>query len=193
MDLSLLLLAAVAVAVATALALWARRWSPRMNVSRAALAADRLDGDSRLVKAVARQVVPVRLIGVGGARHRQDLTLISEQPDLDIGGVRARDLAPLVGVTAYLLYHPVYAQIWLRTGWRSVRRVVALARTELYRDYEFLMHDPDGIGVADGRHRDSAGTVHIRVSPRLGLYLKALVRPDPPRLGPGSTNPHGFA
>ena len=169
-----------------------RRWGPCMQVSRATLRRDGLDGNARLVRSVARRVYPVRLVGIGGPAHRLDLTLIDENPQLDVCGVPARQLTPLVGRETYLVYHPVWAEIWLRTGMWSVRRVVALPREELLKEFDFIMHDPDGLGAEHKRYSKSVGTIQITVTARLHLYLEVLVKPLPARPGPGSSG-RGFA
>ncbi|CAL9471088.1 hypothetical protein [Streptomyces sp. enrichment culture] len=164
-----------------------RRWGPRAQVCRATLRDVGLDERAALVRGLARHVHPVRLVGIGGPAHRLDLSLIEEKPHLDVCGVPAAELAPLVGGRAYLVDHPVLAAIWLRTGMRSVRRVVALPRQELLRDFDLILHDPDGVGAEEERFRGSMGTVEISVTEQLHLYLELLVKPAVPLPGPSSS------
>ncbi|MCF2435066.1 hypothetical protein LV779_12470 [Streptomyces thinghirensis] len=81
---------------------------------------------------MARRVYPVRLVGIGGPAHRLDLTLIDDNPQLDVCGVPARQLTPLVGRETYLVYHPVWAEIWLRTGMWSVPPCGSLCHGKSY-------------------------------------------------------------
>ncbi|MFI0348914.1 hypothetical protein [Actinomadura sp. 9N407] len=168
----------------------ARRWTPRLLVGRASLKNDGLGSRVRLIPTAARLVLPVHLAGVGGAGQRFDLSLIDVRPDTDLCGIRAGELSELRDRNLFMVLHPVYLELWLRSG-RSYRRAAALPWTELHR-VRFIAHDPDGIGVVDDRYRGSVGTLQASVSEGLHLYLLVRVKPAPALLGPGSTSPNGF-
>ena len=163
----------------------------RLLVIRAALREDGLGWRIPLIWRAARLVLPVRLTGIGGPSHRLDLSLIDHQPDLDLAGVSAGDLAPLKNANAYLVKHPAFLQLWVRSG-RSYHHVAAFAWADLH-DVNFIEHDPDKLGTNDGSFRGSVGTLQISISPRLRLYLLVRIKPDPAILGPGSSHPDGFS
>lgn len=188
-----LIAAALAGVVVVVVTVRQRRLVSRVMVAHASMAKDEIGWDYRLTRHVSRRILPVRLVGVGGAARRLDTGLIHEQPDLDIGGRPARALTPLVGQTAYLLVHPVWIEIWVRDGPFSARRVVALERLRLHKDYEFMLNDPDGIGADDARYQHSIGTVRISVTERLYLFFNVLIKPRAPHLGPSSTNDRGVS
>lgn len=162
----------------------ARRWVARLLVMHATL---KRDGLGRRLMLVVRTVVcayPVRLTGVGGPTHRLDLSVIDERPGLDLGGVRAGDLAPLKDTDAFLVAHPVFLQLWVRSG-LSYRLVAEYAREDLH-EITFIEHDPDGLGISEAPFRGSVGTVEVFVTPELRLYLLVRIKPDPPALGPSA-------
>jgi hypothetical protein len=155
-----------------------------MLVARASLRNDGLRRHGRLVSKVARFVYPVRLVGVGGAAQRFDLSLIEQEPEWVVGDVRLRELGALRGTRSYLLVHPAYLEFWRRSG-LAFRRVAALPREDLH-DVRFIEHDPDGIGATDDHHRGAVGTLEVYVTGRRRLYFLVLVKPDPRTPGPAS-------
>jgi hypothetical protein len=167
---------------------WIARSATRWRISHAALTRDGRGRNLRLIRAMARDsVYPVRLTGVGGAAQRFDMSLIDEQPDLDLGGVPARTLSELKNRNSFAVIHPAHLQLWIRSGFRSFRCVVELPWDKVKKT-TFIPHDPDGIGVIDNVYRGSVGTLRVSTAERLHIYLLIRIKPEPALMGPWVTH-----
>ncbi|WP_433206710.1 hypothetical protein ACQP1G_20555 [Nocardia sp. CA-107356] len=118
----------------------------------------------------------MRLTGLGRLAQRLDLSLIDEQPDQELFGVRIAELASLKGTDAYLVLHPVFLQLWIRSGPLSWRQDVRFEREKLLNT-TFFEHDPDGIGASDNLYRSSVGTLSVSLTDHHNLYILLRINP----------------